>query len=92
MNKDRIEELASQAYSAASLELQTSDPVAWFSDHGPKQEMVNTKFAELIIKECISQVEQAKNSPFVSLDDANRMKHFVDVTKKKIVKHFGIDS
>ena len=53
---------------------------------------VMEKFAELIIKECINQAEQAKNSPFVSLDDANRMKHFVDVTKKKIVKHFGIGS
>ena len=53
--------------------------------------MWEKKFAELIIKECIGQVEQAKNSPFVSLDDANRMKHFVDVTKKKMVKHFGIE-
>jgi hypothetical protein len=50
------------------------------------------KFAELIVQECISQVEQAKNSPFVSFDDANRMEHFVDVTKKKIVKHFGIEN
>lgn len=48
------------------------------------------KFAELIVAECVDQVEQAKNSPFVSLDDANRMKHFVDVTKKKIQKHFGV--
>ena len=47
-----------------------------------------TKFAELLIKECLLQVEQAKNSPFVSLDDAKRMAHFVDVTKKQIEKHF----
>ena len=49
------------------------------------------EFAELIIQECIGQVEQAKNSPFVSLDDAKRMAHFVDVTKKKIQKHFGVE-
>jgi hypothetical protein len=62
-----------------------------YLDRGDWRSFVK-EFAELIIKECISQVEQAKNSPFVSLDDANRMKHFVDVTKKKIVKHFGIES
>jgi hypothetical protein len=49
------------------------------------------KFAGLIVQECLDQVEQAKNSPFVSLDDANRMKHFVDVTKKKLKKHFGVE-
>jgi hypothetical protein len=49
------------------------------------------KFAELIVAECMEQVEQAKNSPFVSLDDAKRMSHFVDVTKKKIQKHFGVE-
>lgn len=49
------------------------------------------KLAELIVRECLTQVEQAKNSPFVSLDDAKRMKHFVDVTKKKITKHFGVE-
>ena len=48
------------------------------------------KFAELIVAECMEQVEQAKNSPFVSLDDAKRMSHFVDVTTKKITKHFGV--
>jgi hypothetical protein len=47
-------------------------------------------FAELIVRECADIVEQAKKSPFVSLDDAKRMSHFVDVTKKKINKHFGI--
>ena len=49
------------------------------------------KFAELIVQECADIVEQAKKSPFVSLDDAKRMSHFVDVTKKKITKHFGVD-
>ena len=41
------------------------------------------KFSELIISECVEQLEQAKNSPFVGLDDAKRMSHFVDVSKKK---------
>ena len=49
------------------------------------------KFAELIVRECADIVEQAKKSPFVSLDDAKRMSHFVDVTKKKIKQHFGVE-
>tara|TARA_R110000868_G_scaffold139471_8_gene354348 strand:+ start:511 stop:744 length:234 start_codon:yes stop_codon:yes gene_type:complete len=49
------------------------------------------KFAELLVRECIEQVELAKKSPFVGLDDAKRMSHFVDVTKKKITKHFGVE-
>jgi hypothetical protein len=49
------------------------------------------KFVELIVRECVEQVEQAKNSLFVSLDDAKRMSHFVDVTTKKITKHFGVE-
>ena len=49
------------------------------------------QFAELLIRECCEQVEQAKHSPFVSLDDAKRMQHFVNVTKKKINKHFGVE-
>lgn len=81
---ERIKELADEAakYSATMFIPTGEDGDTLFVQ----------KFAELIIKDCIGQVEQAKNSPFISLDDANRMKHFVDVTKKKIVKHFGIES
>jgi hypothetical protein len=57
----------------------------------PALEEFSEKFAELIVAECMEQVEQAKNSPFVSLDDAKRMSHFVDVTTKKIRKHFGVE-
>jgi hypothetical protein len=59
-------------------------------DSWEEQTKFMEKFAELIVQECIAQVEQAKNSPFVSLDDAKRMAHLVDVTKKKIGKHFGL--
>ena len=51
----------------------------------------HNKFAELIVEECADIVEQAKKSPFVSLDDAKRMSHFVDVIKKKIKQHFGVE-
>ncbi len=46
------------------------------------------KFAELLLDNVLDVVEQAKNDPFVSLDDAKRMAHFVNVTKKKINKTF----
>ena len=80
MNK-LFKKLADEAFfdEASSI---TSDIMYKFSDHKMQ------KFAELIVGECIEQVEQAKNSPFVSLDDAKRMSHFVDVTKKRIEKHF----
>ena len=48
------------------------------------------KFARLIVRECLTQIEQANNSPFVSLDDAKRMKHFTDITTKRVCKHFGV--
>ena len=64
--------------------LEHSDPEPLYT----RQELV--KFAELIVRECCEQVEQAKHSPFVSLDDAKRMQHFVNVTKKKITKHLGV--
>ena len=74
MNK-KIEEIAEQCWDEHESGLVTFD---------------REKFAELLIRECMDQVELAKNSPFVSLDDAKRMAHFVDVTKKKIQQHFGI--
>jgi hypothetical protein len=77
MNK-KIKDLAEQAYAYSNIP--NSDGV-----------FNKEKFAELIVRECAEQVEQAKNSPFVSLDDAKRMNHFVDVTKKKIMKHFGVE-
>ena len=61
---------------------------AWGHFPCPTGEPELEKFAELIVAECTEQVEQAKNSTFVSLDDAKRMSHFVDVTKKRIEKHF----
>ena len=61
---------------------------AWGHFPCPTGEPELEKFAELIVAECTEQVEQAKNSPFVSLDDAKRMSLFVHVTKKRIEKHF----
>jgi hypothetical protein len=64
-------------------------------DHASDREYVGDfdwrLFGDLIVQECMDQVEQAKNSHFVSLDDAKRMAHFVNVTKKKVQKHFGVE-
>ena len=92
---ERIEELAVQAGNYVN-ETYTGPVPATFTGNSEwhkefdKWTQFSEKFAELIVRECAEQVEQAKNSPFVSLDDAKRMKHFVDVTKKKIKQHFGV--
>ena len=75
---ERIRDLQIQAFAECKT----------FEDDKIRTDEVFERFAELIVGECIEQVEQAKNSPFVSLDDAKRMSHFVDVTKKRIEKHF----
>lgn len=84
---ERIRELELQAMS---IVLNSNDPDGDVDKMYIPTEFTK-KFAELIIRECINEVEQAKNSPFVSLDDAKRMKHFVDITKKKIQKHFEVE-
>ena len=65
-------------------------------DHASDREYVGDfdwrLFGDLIVQECMDQVEQAKNSHFVSLDDAKRMAYFVNVTKKKVQKHLGVES
>lgn len=77
---ERIRDLQIQAFAECKT----------FEGDKIKTDEVFERFAELIVRQCIDQVEQAKNSPFVSLDDAKRMSHFVDVTKKRIEKHFGV--
>ncbi len=84
MNK-RIKELAEQARNLVEHDYE------YLPEEADRVELIHEKFAELIIRECLEQVEQAKNSPFVSLDDAKRMSHFVDVTKKNVQKHFGVE-
>ncbi len=52
MNTDRIKRLARQAYAQACEQVQQSDIAHWYSDRGPPSDMVNQKFAELLIQEC----------------------------------------
>ena len=85
---ERIEQLAQEA--ADSTRAAHNNAYWRMMDEMPEDKVWREKFALLIVRECAEQVEQAKNSPFVSLDDAKRMKHFVDVTKKKIKQHFGV--
>lgn len=81
---DRIRELAKEHFCRIEFDNGNTHECYEFSESELE------KFAELIVQECIDQVEQAKNSPFVSLDDSKRMSHFVDVTKKKIKNYFGV--
>ena len=79
--KNRIQILAEQNFYWGS----------WEGDGVFTGQVDLEKFAELIVQECMDQVKQTKNNSFVSLDDAKRMSHFVDVTKKKIREHFGVE-
>ena len=96
MMNERIQKLIEEAVAKSLLEFSESNIMVTIEGSiGGVVATIPTefceKFAELIVWECAEQVEQAKNSPFVSLYDAKRMKHFVDVTKKKIKKHFGVE-
>jgi len=46
------------------------------------------KFADLIVQECINNIKTAKDSVFVSLDNAYVSAQFVNVTVKKIERIF----
>jgi hypothetical protein len=82
MNEQKVKELI----LAAGAEYHFSGDIV-----AKHMETFAKKLIELTMRECGDIVEQAKKSPFVSLDDAKRMSHFVDVTKKKIQKHFGVE-
>jgi hypothetical protein len=84
MNVDRIKSLAGQAYVQACLELQQADPAQWCSDRGPPQELVNQKFAELIIRECAQLFEDdGMMSSMAEHVHNNRC-------KDTILSHFGV--
>jgi hypothetical protein len=80
MNTDRIKSLAGQAYVQACLELQQADPAQWYSDRGPPSELVDQKFAELIIRECAQQAAQMRHV----------YPHQAELTATTILDHFGV--
>ena len=85
--QERIKELAGQAYVQACLELQQTDIAHWYSDRGPPSELVNQKFAELIVQECVNIVnamDSIRNETFHRKDGSKV--ETGDVLKQ----HFGI--
>jgi hypothetical protein len=80
MNTDLIKRLADSAYVLACLELQQTDPATWGSDRGPSSELVNQKFAELIIRECASLAAQMRHV----------YPHQAELTATTILAHFGV--
>ena len=83
---ERIKELAEQA---GFME-------AWFSESGDDCEREITKLAELIVRECVSTVNDCKNITRDELvsrgyKDWNSYKGALDRAKKKIRKHFGVE-
>ena len=79
---ERIKELREQAFDWVQYQLQTVG-----SDHPVMQneqlQMVNEKFAELIVRECLEIVEDE--------DDGSQDTLAVRWAMHKIRKHFGVE-
>ena len=79
---ERIKELREQAFDWVQYQLQTIG-----SDHSVMQneqlQMVNEKFAELIVRECLEIVEDE--------DDGSQDTLAVRWAMHKIRKHFGVE-
>lgn len=88
MNADRIKQLSSQARQAASIEWQFSHPAGWYSDQSPPSELVDQKFAELIVQECVrivNAMDSIRNETFHRADGSKV--ETGDVLKR----HFGMN-
>lgn len=84
---ERISKLADHALGLTNVKM---GELEWYDDN-EWDAAYNQIFAELIVQECLAQIDLSKTSQFISLEDANRMKHFVAVTQKKVSKHFGVE-
>lgn len=55
-------------------------------------ELMPAKFAELIVKECISQIEIEKGNPYRNMGDENRYGIGACVESiRRIKQHFGVE-
>ena len=89
---EKIKELAERAFEESSKELAVTDPACYYSDKGPDIDIVFEKFAELIVRECIKQVEPTQHhevwaqSYLGGVDGLDLLYSKV----KQIKEHFGV--
>ena len=83
---ERIKELREQAFDWVQYQLQTVG-----SDHPVMQneqlQMVNEKFAELIVRECVNRV---RSRQMFAIEDDQNVNHAFDLLIYDIESHFGV--
>jgi hypothetical protein len=81
---ERINELFEQA----AKEFSTEHKYATFIVPNPLKE----KFAELIVRECVAQIEIEKGNPYRNMGDENRYGIGACVESiRRIKQHFGVE-
>ena len=82
---ERIKELAKQAWQYADQHSQDGD-----GTHGW---LYRDKFAELIVRECVAQIEIEKGNPYRNMGDQNDYGIGACVESiRRIREHFGVES
>ena len=83
---ERIKELREQAFDWVQYQLQTVG-----SNHPVMQneqlQMVNEKFAELIVRECVNRV---RSRQMFAIEDDQNVNHAFDLLIYDIESHFGV--
>jgi hypothetical protein len=84
---ERIRELAEQAREYATTRHSVSNIVLSINNDKFEQ-----KFAELIVRECVAQIEIEKGNPYRNMGDENRYGIGACVESiRRIKQHFGVE-
>lgn len=86
---ERIRQLAEQAHSYACKYAQQPD----YNPHNPYnqgmyKQRYDSKFAELIVRECVSIVAKRKNQ---AIDDGWNIDEAMSVAEMDLLEHFGVE-
>lgn len=84
MMNERFTQLLSQSWHECRKEQEVNDPARYYSDKGPNIDAVYEKFAELIVRECLTFVEPMPGSG--DIDDLA-----LEAAHNSIKEHFGVE-
>jgi hypothetical protein len=82
---ERIKQLAEQAVQLVADEHTKGDVSRLNTDSYQVKDLVNEKFAELIVKECLDKVTEAVYARELS------GRYYPGTDGRKIMKHFGVE-
>ena len=87
---ERIRELRERAFDWVQNQLHTLG-----SDHQVTQDqqlqMVNEKFAELIVRECVQQLELVRKYRYDRVQPLENQQTIIDECQYQIKEHFGVE-